>query len=160
MTDRVTGDQTDYVGRTSAYHATPTTNCCGCPEDVFVVLRFSCPSLSPLVVLCLFSRTAVLFCLPHLRGGMTTLSLFILFFHMFLYPFRSSLCQRIWIASCMSYLSYPVRRHVIPLSTLRTTLICSIFVSWFYDHRACISLGGRTGTDTGRAGCRRVERTV
>ena len=67
MTDRVTGDQTDYVGRTSAYHATPTTNCCGCPEDVFVVLRFSCPSLSPLVVLCFL---VLLYCFAcHIPGG-------------------------------------------------------------------------------------------
>ena len=44
MADKVTGDQTDHVvGRTSAYYATPTTNCCGCPEYVFVVTRFSCP---------------------------------------------------------------------------------------------------------------------
>ena len=70
------------------------------------------------------------------------------------------LTGRIWIASiCMPYLSYPVRRHVIPLSTL-LTLVCSISVSWFCDHRACISQGGRIGTDTGCAGCRRVERTV
>ena len=49
------------------------------------------------------------------------------------------------------------------LSTLLVALQCSISVSWFCDHRACISLliGGRTGTDTaGFAGCRRVERTV
>ena len=60
MADRVTGDQTDnVVGRTSAYYATPTTNCCGCPEDVFAVLRFSCPSLSPFVVLCFL---VLLFC--------------------------------------------------------------------------------------------------
>ena len=32
--------------------------------------------------------------------------------------------------------------------------------SWFCDHRACISLGGRIGTDTRCAGCRPVERTV
>ena len=52
----ITGDQNNcVVGRTSVYYATPTTNCCGCPEDVFVVLRFCCPFLSPLVVLCFFS---------------------------------------------------------------------------------------------------------
>ena len=77
----------------------------------------------------LFSRTAVLFCLPHLRGGTTPPILlfhffFFLFFELFLRPFRFSLCQRIWIASiCMLYLSYPVRRHVIQLSTLLTTLL-------------------------------------
>ena len=32
-------------------------------------------------------------------------------------------------------------------------------VSWFCDHRACISLG-RISADTGCAGCRRVGRTV
>ena len=36
-----------------------------------------------------------------------------------------------------------------------------ISVSWFCDHTACNSLGGRIGTDAGCAGCRRrVERTV
>ena len=39
-------------------------------------------------------------------------------------------------------------------------LQCSISVSWFCDHRACISLGGRIGTNTECPGCRRVERTV
>ena len=67
MADRVTGDQTDnVVGRTSAYYATPTANCCGCPEDVLVVLRFSCPSLLPLVVLCFL---VLLFCFAcHISG--------------------------------------------------------------------------------------------
>ena len=37
---------------------------------------------------------------------------------------------------------------------------CStVSLSWFCDHRACISLAGRIGTDTGCAGCGRVERT-
>ena len=87
----------------------------------------------------------------------------ILFFHVFLRPFRSSLCQRIWIASiCMSYLSYPLPWQVIALSTHLTASRCTgrISVSWFCDRRACISLGGRIGTDTGCAACRRVERTV
>ena len=49
----------------------------------------------------------------------------------------------------------------VALSTLLTALqgINSISVSWFSDHRACISLWG-IGADTGYAGCRRVERTV
>ena len=38
--------------------------------------------------------------------------------------------------------------------------IKSISVSWFFDHRVCITLGGRIGTSTGCAGCRRVERAV
>ena len=39
----------------------------------------------------------------------------------------SFFCQRIWVESiCMPYLLYPVRRHVIPLSTLLTTLLWSI----------------------------------
>ena len=47
---------------------------------------------------------------------------------------------------------------VISLPTLLTTLLAfSISVSWFCHHRACISLGARIGTDTGCAGCRRVE---
>ena len=85
MADRVAGDQTDnVVGRTSAYCATPTTNGCGCP-----VRYFCCASVSlsfPFALgRTLFSRTAVLFCLPHLRGGTTPLTKssfhFILFCH-------------------------------------------------------------------------------
>ena len=55
-------------------------------------------------------------------------------FHFFIcfVPLVFLSCQLIWIASiCMSYPSYPVRRHVIPLSTLHTILVCSISVSWF-----------------------------
>ena len=58
--------QRTVVGRTSAYYATHTTNCCGCPEDVFVAHRFSCPSLSPLVVLCFL---VLLFCFACHSGG-------------------------------------------------------------------------------------------
>ena len=43
-------------------------------------------------------------------------------------------------------------------------LLCLLYydasVSWICDHRACISLGGKIGTDTAGAGCRRVEITV
>ena len=116
-------------------------------------------------------NTAVLFCLPHLRGVRHLLAYsisvsfyfsdFFFFFQLFLCPFCFSLCQRTCIACiCMPYLSDPVRRHVIPLSSLYTTLVCSISVSWFCDYRAWTSLGGRISTDTGCAGCRRVERTV
>ena len=139
---------------------TAINNCCGCPKDVLIVLGFSCPSLSPSVVcyVCFLVRTAVLFCLLHLRGGTTPLIVITsfvpgiyIYFSMYIFTcfFVPSvfLCQRIWIASiCMPYLSHPVRRHVIPFSTLLTTLLiaCSISaVSWFCDHRACISPGGR-----------------
>ena len=38
---QVTGDQTDNVlGRTSVYYATPTANCCPCPEDVLLCFGF------------------------------------------------------------------------------------------------------------------------
>ena len=41
-----------------------------------------------------------------------------------------------------------------------TALQCRIYVSWFCNHKSClISRGGRIGTDTGCAACRRVERT-
>ena len=75
----VTGNQTDYVGRTSAYYATPTINRCGCPGDVFfcALVFLSFPSAFGRT---LFSRTAVLFCLPHPRGGTTPLSLFIYYY--------------------------------------------------------------------------------
>ena len=86
MADRVTGDQTDnVVGRTSAYYASPTTNCCGCPEDVFVVLRFSCLSISRLVVLCFL---VLLFCFAcHISGGARHLLVLLVYsisFHFFL----------------------------------------------------------------------------
>ena len=44
-----------------------------------------------------------------------------------------------WRTHIMWYLSYPVRWQVIALSTLLTALQCRISVSWFCDHRACIS---------------------
>ena len=86
-----------------------TTNRCGCPEDVFVVLRFSCPFFSPLVVLCFL---VLLFCVAcHISGGTRHLLVYsisfylFLFFSSFLSPFRF-LCERIWVASiCMPYLS-------------------------------------------------------
>ena len=71
----VTGDQTDnVVGRTSAYYATPTTKTAAASPKLFLLsFGFAVPSLLPLVVYTLFSRTAVLFCLlPHLRGGHDT----------------------------------------------------------------------------------------
>ena len=161
--DRVARHQTDYVGRTCLFNATrTTTNCGGCLEGVFVVLRFSCPFLSLLVVFCFLRCCIVSFCLSHLRGGATPLFYFMfLFFYLFPCPVRFSLCQRIWIATiCISYLSCPVRRS---FHCLLTTLVCSISVSWFCNDRACISLRvgrGRIGTDTGCSGCRRVARTV
>ena len=136
---------------------------------VLLSFGFSCPCLSLLVVfslLCCCARIA-LFCLSHLRGGTTPLFYFavlycfiILLFFLFLCPFRFSLCQRIWIASFCMYVSYWVRWHAIALSTLLIALQCSISVSWFCNHRTCISLGGRIGTYKGCAGCQRVERTV
>ena len=50
------------------------------------------------------------------------------------------LFQRVWIAIiCVSCLSYPVRWHDITLPTLITAFQCSISMSWFRDHKACIS---------------------
>ena len=49
---------------------------------------------------------------------------------------------------------------IIALSTLLTASQCSIYVSWCFDHRACISLGGRIGTGTGCAGRQGPEKTV
>ena len=150
MADRVTGDQTDnVVCRTSAYYATPTTNCCGGPEDFFVVLRFSCPSLSHLVVLCFL---VLLFCLAcHISGRARHLLVYFISFYFSCFIFSVvSLSLTFFSVNAsgviprsisMPYLSYPVRRHVIPLSSLLTTLlVCSISVSWFCDHRARISL--------------------
>ena len=76
---RVASYQTDYVGRTSLFYATRTTNCCGCLEGAFVVRWISCPFFSLLVVFCL-SCCIVLLCLSHLRGGTTSFSFFFPFF--------------------------------------------------------------------------------
>ena len=126
-----------YVGRTCL--STMLLVLLRLPRVLFVVLRFSCPFLSILVVFCL-SYCIVLFCLSHLRGGARHFFLFILFI--------------IFVPLFLSFFS------LIALSTLLTALQCSISVSSFCDYRAYISLGGRIGTDTGCAECRRVERTV
>ena len=104
MTDRVTGDQTDYVGRTSAYHATPTTNCCGCPEDVFVVRRFACPSISLLVALCFL---VLLFVLPATSPGGHETSLFILFHFIFFLIFQLFLCPFRFAPVSYTHLTLP-----------------------------------------------------
>ena len=73
--------------------------------------------------------------------------------HMFTPP---NMCVFVF---CVSF----VLLSVMALSTLLTALQSTsiIYVSWFCDHRAvCLHLRGRIGTDTGCAGCRRVERTV
>ena len=147
--------QTDYVvGRTCLCYSyrklLRLPRRCFCCASVFLSFPVA---LGRTLCCCI-----VLFCLSHLRGGHDT---FFFSFFLFLCLFRFSLCQRIWIASiCVSYLSYPVRWQVVALSTVLTALQFGISVSWFCDHRACISLGGRIGTDTRCAGCRRVETTV
>ena len=159
MADRVTGDQTDnVVGRTSTYYATPTTNCCGCPEDVLVVLRFSCPSLSPLVVLCFL---VLLFCFAcHISGGLRHLLVNSISFHFILFSVVSlslsffSLSTHLDCLHLYSVPVDPVRQHVIALSTLLTTLVYVVSLC-----RGFVTTG-RIGTDTGCAGCRRVERTA
>ena len=55
---------------------------CFCYASVFLSFPFALGRT-------LFSRTAVLFCLPHLRGDTTPLSFFLLF-KLFLCPFRFS----------------------------------------------------------------------
>ena len=99
----------------------------------------------PLVVGRILLYVVVSFCcVCNISGGGTPL-LFLIFnfysgvlFCLFLRLFRFSLGQRIWIASiCMSYLSYPVRWHVITLSALLIALqyIRIISASWFCDRR-------------------------
>ena len=102
---------------------------------------------------------AALFCFVcHISGGARHLLFKLLprsisFHHFFLFNLFNffvslslsffSVCQRIRIAIssiCMPCLSYPARWPVIALSTLITALQRSISVSWFCDHRACISL--------------------
>ena len=87
MTDRVTEDQIDYVGKTSLcllcypYHKLlRLPRRCFCCASVFLSFPFALGRT-------LFSRTAVvLFCLPHLRGGTTPLGLFyfIMLFYFFM----------------------------------------------------------------------------
>ena len=132
MADRVTGDQPDnVVCRTSAYYASPTTNCCGCPEDVFVVLRFSCPSLSPLVVLCFL---VLLFCFAcHISGGIR--HLFVLFCSFCLFPYFFScffVRSRLPPFVCRVSLSHLDRKHsyavpVVPSTTARHSIVYSAY---------------------------------
>ena len=168
MADRVTGNQTDNVVCRKSLPTmlpTPTTHCCGCPEDVFVVLRFSCPSLSPLVLLCFL---VLLFCFAcHIFGGARHLLVYSISFHFFSYFFFCFFVPFVFLFVNASGLLASVCRACRTQSdgTSFHCLLCLlrqyvVFVSWFCDHRACISLGGRIGTDTGCAGCRRVERTV
>ena len=166
--DRVARYRTNYVGRTYiSMLLVPQT--AAAASKVFL-LSFGFPVLpfrpwSFSVFSCCCSALPATSPGEHDTSSFIYFILFVVCCHLFLCPFCFSLCQRIWIASiCMSHLPYPVRRHVIPFSTLLPTLLIlctrSISVSWFYDHGACISLGGRTGTDTGCAGCRGVERGV
>ena len=83
--------------------------------------------------------TTFFFLVCHISGGARHLFFFLLLFCFFVFFVIFS---------------------VIALSTLLTALQCNISVSWFCDHRACISLGGRIGADTRCAGSRRVKRTV
>ena len=96
------------------YHSR-VTNCCGCLEGAFVVIRFSCPFLSLLFFVVLFCFVCHI---SSLGGGTTPLFfsfLFVCYFICFFVSCVFSRCQRIWIDSikfiCMSYscLSYPVR---------------------------------------------------
>ena len=70
-------------------------------------------------------------------------------------------CQRIWIARIVvvPVVSSAIARHCIVYSAycipIRSIVsLCRVF----FHHRACISLAGRIGTDSGCTGCRRVER--
>ena len=160
--DRVARYQTDYVvGRTClsySYHKLLRL-CRRCLWCASVSLFFP-SALGHILFMLQYFVLSVTF--P--RGGYISFfciySGFICFFCFFVpfvfLPFDASKIASI----CMSYLSYPVRWQLIALSTLLTALQCSISVSWFSDHRACISLGGRISTDTGCARCRPVERTV
>ena len=65
---------------------------------------------------------------------------FISSFYFFVSSFFSLSRRLDCYGSCMSYLSYTVRRHAIALSTLLTELQCGISASRLCDHRACISL--------------------
>ena len=136
MADRVTGDQTDNaVCRTLAYYASPTTNCCGCPEDVFVVLRFSCPSFSPLVVLCFL----VLFCFAcHISGAARHLK----FFYFIFFSLIFSVLSLSHLDCLLAFVCRPCRTQYSVTSF--HCLLCLLrqyvaSLSWFCDHRDCIS---------------------
>ena len=156
----VTGDQNDCkIRRNSVYDAPLRQNAAAAPRIFSLYFGVS-------VLLPPWSYSVFSYCCsvqPATSPGGHNTSCFFLhyIFYNFFQLFRFSLCQRIWIATiCMPYPSYPIQRHVFALSTLLTTLVCSISVSWFCDHRTCISVGGKNRTDTGCAACRPVERTV
>ena len=71
------------------------------------------------------------------------------------------------IQHTLGRISEPILSKVVPVVSSTRGGHCIVYsayyvvsLSWFCDHRACISLGERIGTDTGCAGCRQVERTV
>ena len=118
------------------------------PRVLFVVLRFSCPFLSLLVVFCLLHIYMLLYCfvLSVTSPGGHDTSFYYLFIYLFIILFV------LFVSSVVI--------SAVALSTLITALQCSISASSFCEHRACISLGGRIGTDTGCAACRRGESAV
>ena len=108
----------------------------------------------------------------HISGGGTTplFSLFCtslfycLLFLCFFVPFAFLSVNKYGLlrSFCM-HVSYPARWPVIALLLCLVhynVVLRGISVSWFCNHRAFISLGGRIDTDTGCAGCRRIERTA
>ena len=114
-------------------------------SKVLYVLRISCIFFSLLVILfCLCC--IVLSCLTLHRWHDTSFFCFILF-----------ICYVVYL--CISFFSLPLNCLLCLLHYDVT--VCGISVlPWFCDHRASIALGGGIGTHTGRAWCRRVERTV
>ena len=107
--DSVAKYQNDYVGRTCLSLLFVLLRL---PRVLFVVLRFSCPFLSLLAVLCLCC-CIVLFCLSHIRGWQDTS------FYLLIYLLRS-ICFIILFASLSLSLF-----SVIALSTLLTALQCT-----------------------------------
>ena len=100
MVDRVKGVGPDRLFRQnlSVYYATPIPQTAAAALKMFL-LCFGFPVLPFRSWSYSVSRTdaAVLLCLPHLRGGHDTSQFFfVFFFHLFLCPFRFSLCQCIF----------------------------------------------------------------
>ena len=126
--------------------------------SAFLSFPFTCGRLLFVLLYCI-----VLACLSHLLGGHDA-SYDLIFIYIYMYSLSPSFFLSANASRSLAFVCRTCRiQHdgrSLHLSTLLTALQCSILGLGFCDLRGCIPLGGRIGTDTGCAGCPRVERTV
>ena len=139
--DKVARYQTDYVGKTCLCY--PYHTLLRLPRNCFCC---ALPVLSLLVVLCLF-MLLYRFVLVVTSPGGAQHSLFIFYYFISFFVVSSvflSVNASGWLAficrTCR--IQYVGRSLHCLLCLLHYALQCSIYVSWFCDHRACISLEG------------------